>query len=151
MVNKGSCNTVRTGTSLAEAPPIFHVPWLGTPRTITGNGFLVRGDARANRFMSSGVDTITICSRIAWCFAQRGHVEVGVERLNRELAIFEEGEGALKFHAVTPCAFILGAAFKHSNDLVLGTHSVHTSAQSLIAGQRRIPEIGEALRACGKL
>jgi redox-sensitive bicupin YhaK (pirin superfamily) len=88
---------------------------------------------------------------VAWCFAQRGQVEVGGERLNRELAIFEEGEGALNFHAVTPCAFMLGAAVKHSNDLVLGTHSVHTSAQSLIAGQRRIAEIGEALRVSGKL
>jgi redox-sensitive bicupin YhaK (pirin superfamily) len=89
--------------------------------------------------------------QVAWCFAQRGHVEVSGERLNRELAIFEEGEGALNFHAVTQCAFMLGLAVKHSNDLVLGTHSVHTSEQSLIAGQRRIAEIGVALRAGGKL
>lgn len=88
---------------------------------------------------------------LAWCFAQRGHVEVGGERLNRELAIFEEGEGVLNFHAVAPCAFMLGSAVKHSNDLVLDTHSVHTSEQNLIAGQRRIAQIGEALRASGKL
>jgi hypothetical protein len=29
--------------------------------------------------------------------------------------------------------------------------SVHTCEQSLIAGQRRISEIDEALQACGKL
>jgi hypothetical protein len=46
---------------------------------------------------------------------------------------------------------MLGTAVKHSNDLVLGTHSVHTSTQSLMAGQRRIAEIGEALRVNGKL
>ena len=89
--------------------------------------------------------------RVAWCFAQLGHVEVSGETLSRELAIFEESEGALNFRAVTSCAFMLGTAVKHSNDLVLGTHSVHTSTQSLMAGQRRIAEIGEALRVNGKL
>ena len=64
---------------------------------------------------------------------------------------FEEGEGALNFHALTQCAFMLGSAVKHLNDLVLGMHSVHTSEQSLMAERRRIAQIGEALRASGKL
>jgi redox-sensitive bicupin YhaK (pirin superfamily) len=95
--------------------------------------------------------TPQVGQHVAWCFTQRGDVEVSGERLNRELAIFEEGEGALSFHAETPCAFMLGSAVRQPNDLVLGTHSVHTSEQSLMAGQRRIAQIGEALRASGKL
>ena len=89
--------------------------------------------------------------RVAWCFAQRGDLEVSGERLNRELVIFEEGDGALHFHAQTHCAFMLGSAVKHPYDLILGSHSVHTSEEALIRGQRRIGEIGEQLRASGKL
>ncbi len=95
--------------------------------------------------------TPQVGQHVAWCFVQRGDVDVSGERLNRELVIFEEGDGALYFHAVTQCAFLLGSNVKHSYELVLGTHSVHTSEQRLIAGQRRIAEIGEALRASGKL
>lgn len=89
--------------------------------------------------------------QVAWCFAQSGVVQVSGEQLSRELAIFEEGEGALRFRANTPCGFLLGSAAKHAHDLVLGTHSVHTSAQALQAGVHRIGEIGQALRASGKL
>ena len=67
------------------------------------------------------------------------------------LAIVEDGEGALNFHAVTQGTFMLGSAVRHLNGLVLGTYSVHTSEQSLMAGQRRIAQIGEALWASGKL
>jgi len=89
--------------------------------------------------------------RVAWCFAQSGVVQVSGEQLARELAIFEEGEGALRFRANAPCGFLLGSAGKHAHDLVLGTHSVHTSAQALQAGVHRIGEIGQALRASGKV
>jgi redox-sensitive bicupin YhaK (pirin superfamily) len=82
---------------------------------------------------------------VAWCFAQGGDVEVSGERLNRELAIFEEGGGGLAFRAVSRCAFLLGSAAKHPHDLVLGTHSVHTSEQALHIGLRRIAEIGQDL------
>lgn len=83
---------------------------------------------------------------IAWCFAQSGDVEVSGERLNRELAIFEDGAGSLHFQAGTPCAFLLGTAAKHSHSLVLGPHSVHTSEQALSKGLKRIAQIGEELR-----
>lgn len=88
---------------------------------------------------------------VAWCFAQGGDVEVSDQQLSRELVIFEEGSGGLHFRAVTGCGFLLGSAAKHPHDLVLGTHSVHTSEQALNIGLRRIAEIGQALRARGKL
>ncbi len=84
---------------------------------------------------------------VAWCFAQTGAVEVSGERLERELAIFEDGHGALRFVAMTQSGFMLGSAAKHPYDLVIGRHSVHTSEQALSAGTRRIAEMGEELRA----
>ena len=89
--------------------------------------------------------------QVAWCFVQSGDVEVSGERLNLELVIFEEGSGPLRFRAVTRCAFLLGSAAKHPHELVLGTHSVHTSEQALHVGMRRIEEIGDVLRASGQL
>lgn len=89
--------------------------------------------------------------RAAWCFAQKGTVEVQGESFERELAIFAEGDGALRFHAKTACAFLLGSAAKHAHDLVLGTHSAHTCEQALSAGLHQIGELGKALRASGKL
>lgn len=86
---------------------------------------------------------------VAWVFAQTGTLAVSGARLVRELAIFEEGGGALQFHAETDCAFLLGAAAKHAHDLVLGSHSVHTHRGALEAGVRRIMEIGEALESRG--
>jgi redox-sensitive bicupin YhaK (pirin superfamily) len=89
--------------------------------------------------------------QIAWCFVQRGLIDVGSHRLGRELAIFEEGEGALKFHAQTPSAFLLGSCARSAHDLVLGAYSVHTSQKALDEGERRIAQIGESLRAQGRL
>jgi len=88
---------------------------------------------------------------VAWCFIQSGEVEVSGERLNRELVIFDESNGTLQFRALTRCAFMLGSAAKHPHELVLGTHSVHTSEKALNVGMRRIADIGQALRDSGKL
>jgi redox-sensitive bicupin YhaK (pirin superfamily) len=89
--------------------------------------------------------------QVAWCFAQQGVVEVGGEHLDRELAIFAEGSGKLHFRAQAGCAFLFGTAIKHPHDLVLGSHSVHTSARALSSGVHRIAEIGERLRFDGKM
>ena len=89
--------------------------------------------------------------QIAWCFAQRGVVEIGGEQFDRELAIFAESSGKLHFRAKAGCAFLLGTAAKHPHDLVLGSHSVHTSERALNSGVRRIAEIGERLRYDGKM
>ena len=88
---------------------------------------------------------------LAWCFAQSGALEVSGETLSRELAIFEEGAGPLSFRANGACRFLLGSAAKHAHELVLGSHSVHTSAQALRDGVRRISEIGAELRVLGKM
>ena len=67
------------------------------------------------------------------------------------LAVFEEGQSALRFEARGDTGFVLGTAVKHPHDLVLGYYSVHTSAQALEAGEAEIRRIGERLRASGRL
>ena len=88
---------------------------------------------------------------VAWCFVQHGNLSLNSEPLNRELAILEEGSGGLQIRALSSCGFLLGTAVKHPHDLVLGSHSVHTSESALAQGVQRIAEIGAQLRRHGKI
>ena len=89
--------------------------------------------------------------QVAWVFSQSGTLEVLGEKLVRELAVFSEGNGHLRFRAHDNCAFLLGTAAKHAHALVLGNYSVHTTEAALTAGQQRIVEIGEELKRKGQL
>ena len=68
-----------------------------------------------------------------------------------ELVVFEENEKSIEFVAVQDTEFVFGSAVKHPHDLVLGYYSVHTSAQALKTGEARIQEVGNKLRAEGRL
>ena len=68
-----------------------------------------------------------------------------------ELAIFDESDDAIEFHAETDTEFVLGSAVKHPHDLVLGYYSVHTSVAALREGEARIRKIGTRLRKEGRL
>jgi hypothetical protein len=68
-----------------------------------------------------------------------------------ELAVFEEGDQAIEFEAITDAGFILGSAVKHPYDLVTGHYSVHTNAEALRIGERNIDEIGRRLHNQGIL
>ena len=70
---------------------------------------------------------------IAWAFAQAGELSVHGEVLNRELAVFEEGNGALHFNASENCAFLVGSAVKLPQELAMGNYSVHSSPEALAA------------------
>jgi len=84
--------------------------------------------------------------QVAWAFAQSGALKVSRETLVREMAVFEETEGALRFDADGDTSFLLGTAAKRLAPLVLGPYSVHTSPSALTAGINRINELGVALR-----
>jgi len=83
---------------------------------------------------------------IAWTFAQSGELSIHGEVLNRELAIFEEGHGVLRFQASGDCAFLVASAAKLGQELSMGHYSVHSSPANLAAGERRIKEIGALLQ-----
>jgi redox-sensitive bicupin YhaK (pirin superfamily) len=68
-----------------------------------------------------------------------------------ELAIFEPSNDAIDFHAEADTEFVLGSAAPHAHDLVLGRYSVHTSAATLRAGERRLQEIQRRLQNEGRL
>src|SRR6267142_1687702 len=68
-----------------------------------------------------------------------------------EVALFEESNAAIEFEALEDAGFILGSAVKHPHELALGTYSVHTSRDALRRGESRIAEIGQRLRAEGRI
>lgn len=74
-----------------------------------------------------------------------GRIEAG------EMAVFESGDAliALEATGTTDAVFVLGSAVPHPHPLHLGYYSVHTSAQALANGERRIAELGRQLREAG--
>jgi redox-sensitive bicupin YhaK (pirin superfamily) len=74
------------------------------------------------------------------------------DRVGRgELAVFAPGQVAVEFVAEADTEFMLGSAVPHPHDLVLGYYSVHTSAEALAKGERRIREIRAELARQGRL
>ena len=88
---------------------------------------------------------------VAWTHVHRGELLVAGERLEGELAVFEESDSAIEFTAKGDTDFIVGSAVKHPHDLVLGYYSVHTSPAALQRGEAEIARIGRQLRADGRI
>lgn len=68
-----------------------------------------------------------------------------------EMVIFEPGQAPIDLEAAgsEAATFVLGSAAPHPYPLHLGYYSVHTSAQALADGERRIEELGRKLREAG--
>jgi len=88
---------------------------------------------------------------VAWVVVHQGRLATPEIVGEGELAVFAESNTALEFEALEDTGFVLGSAVKHPHDLVLGTYSVHTSRQALDRGEAKIREIGQRLRAEGRL
>ncbi|MNL27087.1 hypothetical protein D3C87_1486540 [compost metagenome] len=88
---------------------------------------------------------------VAWTHVHRGELRVAGERLQGELAVFDESGSAIDFTAEGDTDFIVGSAVKHPHDLVLGYYSVHTSPDALQRGEAEIARIGRQLRADGRI
>ena len=88
---------------------------------------------------------------VGWLYVHEGTVRASGESLSAELAVFAEGEDAIRVTASTDAGFVLGSARKHPHDLVLGRYSVHTSREALAAGESGIAEIGALLRRAGRI
>jgi redox-sensitive bicupin YhaK (pirin superfamily) len=67
------------------------------------------------------------------------------------VAVFEPSERAIDFVAQGRTRFVLGSAAPHPHELYLGNYSVHTSAETLRAGEDEIRRIGRKLKADGTL
>ena len=88
---------------------------------------------------------------VAWLAVDRGSLLASEEIGEGQLAVFEEGEGAIEVRAQGETSFVFGSAVKHPHPLVLGYYSVHTSEQALAQGEAEIERIGRQLRAQGRL
>ncbi|MGF6648303.1 pirin family protein [Paraburkholderia sp. GAS82] len=88
---------------------------------------------------------------VAWVCVQRGALRIADESIADELVVFDESEDVLAFTADEDTEFVIGSAIPHPHDLVLGYYSVHTSSETLRAGEARIREIGVQLRRSGRI
>ena len=88
---------------------------------------------------------------VAWLAVDRGSVLASEEIGAGQLAVFEEGDGAIEVRAQGDTSFVFGSAVKHPHPLVLGYYSVHTSEKALAQGEAEIERIGQELRARGRL
>jgi redox-sensitive bicupin YhaK (pirin superfamily) len=88
---------------------------------------------------------------VAWIALHQGSVTTPQPISTGELAVFEDGDQAIEFEALSDAGFILGSATKHPYDLVTGHYSVHTNAEALRIGERNIDIIGRRLHNQGVL
>jgi redox-sensitive bicupin YhaK (pirin superfamily) len=84
---------------------------------------------------------------VAWVAINRGKLHVAGTVVARQMAVFEEGGGALEVRAEGPTEVLLGSAAKHPHPLVCGYYSVHTSERALVLGEEGIRKVAAALQA----
>ena len=89
--------------------------------------------------------------RTAWAYSRGGVVEANGEYFQNELAVFSDGDDSITFSARQDVELIVASAVKHSHDLVLGYHSVHTNVRSMQMGEREILRLRSNLRIQGRL
>ena len=88
---------------------------------------------------------------VAWAALSNGAAAVPDPIRAGELVAFEPSIEPIDFHASADTEFVLGSAVPHPHGLALGNYSVHTSPQTLMAGERRIDEIRARLQEEGRL
>ena len=88
---------------------------------------------------------------VLWAAVASGSVSVPDELRPGDLAAFEASSQAVEFEARTDAEFVLGSAVPHKYDLVLGSHSVHTTPAALRDAQAQIAAIRTRLVQEGRL
>jgi redox-sensitive bicupin YhaK (pirin superfamily) len=88
---------------------------------------------------------------VLWTAVGMGSVLVPDELQQGELVAFTPSSAAIEFEAQSDAEFVLGSAVPHDYDLVLGSHSVHTSTEALRKAEARISEIQTRLIQQGRL
>jgi len=88
---------------------------------------------------------------ILWAAVGAGAVSVPDELRQGDLVAFEPSSEAVEFEAQTDAEFVLGSAVPHKYDLILGSHSVHTTSTALRNAQAHISAIRKRLIQEGRL
>src|SRR5579864_8173239 len=88
---------------------------------------------------------------VLWIAVGGGSVLAPDELQQGELVAFRPSNAAIEFEAQSDAEFVLGSAIPHDYDLVLGSHSVHTSVEALREAEARISAIQTHLIGQGRL
>ena len=88
---------------------------------------------------------------VLWVAIGMGSVRVPQEIRAGELVAFNPSNAAIEFEALSDAQFVLGSAVPHRYDLVLGSHSVHTTVEALREAEARIASIKDRLHQEGRL
>jgi redox-sensitive bicupin YhaK (pirin superfamily) len=88
---------------------------------------------------------------VLWIAVGKGSVLVPDELQQGELVAFRPSSAAIEFDAESDAEFVLGSAVPHAYNLVLGSHSVHTSRDALREAEARISTIQMNLIQQGRL
>jgi redox-sensitive bicupin YhaK (pirin superfamily) len=88
---------------------------------------------------------------VLWVAIGSGTVAVPDELTEGDMAAFEPSEVAIEVEAGSDAWFVLGSAAPHAYALVLGSYSVHTSAEALRQGEARLAAIRSRLTDEGRL
>jgi hypothetical protein len=87
---------------------------------------------------------------VLWTAVGMGSVLVPDELQQGELVAFKPSSTAIEFEAQSDAEFVVGSAVPHDYDLVLGSHSVHTSTHALREAEARISTIQTSLIQQGR-
>ena len=88
---------------------------------------------------------------VLWTAVASGTVSVPDELRHGDLAAFEPSSEAVEFEARTDAEFVVGSAVPHQHDLVLGSHSVHTTRAALHDAQAHIAALQTRLVQEGRM
>ena len=78
---------------------------------------------------------------LAWLALNSGRLRVGDTTLEREMAVFADGNEAIDLVADGRVELVIGSAARHPYPLITGHYSVHTSQAALAEGERSIAEL----------
>ena len=88
---------------------------------------------------------------LLWTAVGMGSVLVPDELRQGELVAFRPSSTVIEFEAQSDAEVVLGSAVPHDYDLVLGSHSVHTSTEALRKAEAQIAAIEKRLIQQGRL
>ena len=152
---------LETGQALSQYLAPEDVPKLGPARVILGR----HGDAHSRVDAPKGVQLLHVRLRggerwqlrppkghgVGWLHVSQGALQFAGHLLENELAVLNDSEAVIDVVAAGDTEFIVGTAVRHPHDLVLGRYSVHTSHAALQRGEQEIAQLGEQLRARGRV
>ena len=88
---------------------------------------------------------------VLWTAVGMGSVLVPDELQQGELVAFRPSSAAIEFEAQSDTEFVVGSAVPHRYDLILGSHSVHTTTEALRKAETRISLIQARLIRQGRI